>query len=357
MRAQHGVALAVLCIARAAQARTGEALVAETRQVLEKRVGRPPLESPVFVGAGDSGECFTRMLENWLCHFRRLAIREYVFFALDTEAVAFMKAMDEPVVDLTQPAAGSIGAYGSASYFSATRTKVTAASVVLNLGYSIILLDIDVALMHDPRPFLLERAARLGADMQFQLNYPSRDVNTGVYHARPTPATLQIMRMWLAEAQVGTVDDQGILFAMLKRECKGRENVFFAKKAKVQVTDFIRIKRCGNLSVHIATLPVLLFRTGYRGLRLRGDVQGETVCWHANFMVGSQKKHEFLLHRLPAMRIPSWCAANTTLCSATKALPASAIPPARSIKLVAFLAFAAVANAVILCICARACAR
>jgi len=343
------------CAAGPAQRAIDAARIAETQTVLRARVGPAPSAAPVFVGVGDSGECFTRMLENWLCHFRRLGVREYVFFALDANSYSRMVAAGEPTVNLTAPTgARAGGAYGSEAYYSATRSKVFAAAAVVACGYDIVLLDIDVALMRDPRPYLARRAADLNADMQFQLNYPSRDFNTGVYHARATAATKALLERWLAACEAGRTDDQGIFFAMLRRDCPGPENVFFKPKAKVLPASFLRIRRCEGLDVRVESLPVMLFRTGHRGLRLKGDPRGDTFCWHANFMVGGRRKHEWLLASVPASNgTPAWCAPNRTVCSEPRVWAsgrggAGNLPPGpgawggvRGVRLVSALAVAA----------------
>lgn len=267
---------------------------------------RTPLPGPVFLGVGDSGECFMRMLENWLCHFDRLQISSFLFMALDDEVHRFMVERHRPSVRLRWEDHRRIGVYGSASYRSATLSKVHAAEAVLQLGYDIIFVDIDVALLLDPRPLLLGLSRGRNVDLLFTLNFPHSDLNTGLYYARSTPSTLKLFKAWRQQAAKRPGIDQDVLNFFLHTHC-GSNSGYLITHMRFNLSHVVNVSSCGTFPLRLESLPVSLFRSGQRSVRTM--FAGTPIAWHANFMVGGQRKQHFLLTTPGA-----WCAANRTLC-------------------------------------------
>lgn len=90
-------------------------------------------------------------------------------------------------------------------YTAAVSLKPRVMQRVLDLGFDLLFLDVDVALLGDPSPWLMRHQ---GADMQLSLNYDdhpeavrfsqngSPDLNTGVVYARSNPRTRQLVSLW-----------------------------------------------------------------------------------------------------------------------------------------------------------------
>lgn len=289
------------------------------RPVVEERAGPPPGHQIVVVGVGGGGDCFRRLTENWLCSLRAVHVREYVIFSLDDLTTSWLRRAGEPVVHLPS-AGGTHGSsdedFGTVRYIAVTRAKVFASAAVLDLGYDIFFMDVDVAIFQDPRPYLSERADRLGLDMQMQLNYPRKDFNTGIYHARSTPAARRLLAHWaVANA---TKDDQTVFFAIVRYECDWRPSYFRpGKPHKMAASANVSVYRCLDFPVRVESLPVFRFRTGHFENVRRGRFD-EVLVWHANFMVGGWRKHAFLMWKLANFTgRQTWCIARTALCGSS----------------------------------------
>ena len=70
---------------------------------------------------------------------------------------------------------------GGSQYMAAVAFKPLVMREVLKHGFDVLFVDVDVALIKDPRPWLRQHNS---SDIQISMNYPQANVNTGVFYAR-----------------------------------------------------------------------------------------------------------------------------------------------------------------------------
>jgi len=280
---------------------------------------------PVVMAVTDSGECFARQIENWACTMKRFAIRPYVIFALDNSTHVWLLAQGEPSVRVRSVSSfgGEIGKFGAASYRQANFAKIHAVLLLTGLGHDALVLDVDVLLRADPRPALVALAVSDSRDALFQLNYPTGELNGGVYLLRSTPGALRLMRTIAyhgrlsAERDGAPGIDQDILNEFLNRDCAAgtyrapRHVDQSNPKSPVTPPAHIVVSACRGFALSLASLDARLYRTGQM-TSMRLPEPGTAVLWHAKYMVGGYVKHSFMLGDFGGRRL--WCSANLTLC-------------------------------------------
>lgn len=165
--------------------------------------------STVLMTATDTSSEFEELLENWLCHTRRLGIAPLVW-ALDDSTHRKLRTRQGVhsffMRSLSLPQSARPSAYkrpSSEEYTVAVALKPLVILRVVRLGFDALFLDVDIALIADPLPWLLRSA---NAAMQVSLNYDDRpaqqqvtgvpDLNTGVLYARSNPGMITLLSEW-----------------------------------------------------------------------------------------------------------------------------------------------------------------
>ena len=307
----------------------------------------------VTLTATDSSREFEALIDNWLCHMQRVRI-DPLIWALDLRTHrklalrSGVTSIFSPTIELT----ARVNVYKTPSgdeYTQAVALKPLVILRVLRLGFEILFLDVDVAVMQDPRPWLAQHAA---ADMQVSLNFDARPeyqkrlptgpaVNTGVLYARPSRAVSAVVSSWSRrtsarhmcprEPPFWTCGDQEQLSRLLI-ECGWRPLSFNAAAA---LTDNAQFQlRCGGavrgsgrtgpqplmqisvvgqpMALRIDVLPPRLFASGRSQAlwmspgSLSSDYDVST--FHANFVALAEGSKKQFLKRTKLGGVVLWCA-------------------------------------------------
>lgn len=243
------------------------------------------MNGTVVLTATDTSAEFEELLDNWICHVARVGISPLVW-ALD--AATHSKLRGRPGVtsiyspELQLPDRARPGAYkkpSSDEYTLAVALKPLVMLRVLKLGFDALFLDVDIALLGDPRPWL--RRAPDDA-LQLSLNYDDRpaqqrvtgspDLNTGVVYARRRPGMIELFEQWASRTAtrqdcpkrppLWACGDQEQLTRLL-RQCGWRPLTFDAA-AKLEAHNNAQDVRCGGGigALRIEVLPPYRFATG-----------------------------------------------------------------------------------------------
>ena len=156
-------------------------------------------------------------LNAYLTSLARFSISNYLFVGMDNTTCPALQNQHIacfPFVQTSLVIDGNIASvYGTVSFKRKTHIKTKLALDALELGLTVILMDVDIAFLRDPMPFL--KCA--GCDMMIQSDVYA--VNSGFYLAYPTPASLKLhQRAWqLATSPLGSQkSNQKILNGLIK---------------------------------------------------------------------------------------------------------------------------------------------
>lgn len=283
--------------------------------------------------ATDTSPEFEQLLDNWICHVARAGIPPLVW-SLDQATHNKLHPRKDVHTIFSRSISLSERAKPSAykkpssdEYTLAVALKPLVMARVLRLGFDLLFLDVDVAVLGDPRPWLQRSPL---ASLQLSLNYDDRpaqqrvtgvpDLNTGVVHVRRSPGTLALIDTWARRTAdraecprrppLWACGDQEQLTRLLRR-C-GWKPISFDAAARLRAANDAQDVRCagavGDLRVEV--LPPFLFASGQTaGLwrvhwanttrRVGGHVAPREVrTFHPNFggFVGGTKR--LMLQRL-----------------------------------------------------------
>ena len=277
----------------------------------------------VMFTATDTSTEFVELLDNWLCHLQRLHIPPLVW-SLDERTHRRLQLREgvhsvyAPTIKVPQRARPSEYKRPSSEEYTLTvALKPQVVLRVLRCGFDAIFLDVDVALIRDPLPWLLRSPT---SNLQVSLNYDDRpaqqrvtglpDLNTGVIFARKDDQTKALIREWSRltserydcprRPPLWACGDQEQLTRLLKTRCKWRPLSFEAAAGLVGSNDAQNLI-CGAPfgALRIETLPPFRFASGQSsGLWQRKANGGrslapsELLTFHPNFggFAGGGKK-------------------------------------------------------------------
>ena len=173
----------------------------------------------VVLTATDSSAEFSELLDNWACSVHRAGLVPTVW-ALDEQMYRQqqqrqrrfrLSVVYSPSIQLPQRAhPNQYKRPAGEEYTIAVSLKPLVMLTVLSLGFDFLFVDVDVALLRDPLPWLARR--RGIADLQVSLNYDDHpdavrlsqhgtpDLNTGVVFARSNPRTRSVASRWSERA-------------------------------------------------------------------------------------------------------------------------------------------------------------
>jgi hypothetical protein len=237
----------------------------------------------VVFTATDSSSEFEELLRNWVCHLQRLQIPPLVW-SLDAATHAKLgkwrgvRSVFTESLQLPEDAKPS--AYkkpSSHEYTLAVSLKPLVVLGVVRHGFDVLFLDVDVALLADPRPWL----HRSHSALQLSLNYDDRpvrqqvtgvpDLNTGVAFVRAGRAGRELVDKWARRTverescphrpPLWACGDQEQLTKLLKA-C-GWKPVSYAAAAHLDANDVQRVSCGGTIGIlEVDVLPPRLFASG-----------------------------------------------------------------------------------------------
>ena len=156
---------------------------------------------------------FALILNNWICHVKRLGITNVIVFALDapTAEQAASHGVAALLDSTFDKGGGQIGEFSSASYNHAVYAKTKHQLAVLQAGYSLFFSDADIPWTSNWIGGVATFAGDAGVDLVLSTGWPFPDLNTGFFFARPTERTIRVFGL-LIELEdaiaAGRVDKQ-----------------------------------------------------------------------------------------------------------------------------------------------------
>ena len=296
----------------------------------------------VVFTATDTSPEFEELLDNWLCHARRLSIIPLVW-ALDETTHNKLRARTgadsvhsvyAPTVSL--PAKARPNAYkkaGSEEYTLAVALKPLAVWKIVRLGFDALFLDVDVALISASPLHWLRRST---ADLQLSLNYDDRpaqqkvtvipDLNTGVLYARSSKGAAALLEEWAKRTAerhmcprrppLWACGDQEQITRLLKQRC-GWRPLSFERAASLESANDAQRVACGGAigTLGIEVLPPRLFASGQSsGLWQNRRAPADLLTFHPNFggFAGGAKKAMLRRVRFESSGGSAWCLASRT---------------------------------------------
>lgn len=178
--------------------------------------------SPVVVTVAVN-YAYRNLALNFVCNLKRLSISNYLILAMDNAVYQYLakrKAnvffhtlhLPESLLNagqtrrrLLQQRGENEDIFGSSAFIETSRRKSLLVLKVLRLGYTVVFSDVDVVWVRNPIPALLKHPSdfvlqsdRSYKDEDSPLNY---NLNSGLYLARSSPATVSTMQAIIKYAQ------------------------------------------------------------------------------------------------------------------------------------------------------------
>ncbi|KAF9606283.1 hypothetical protein IFM89_024286 [Coptis chinensis] len=240
-----------------------------------------------------AGNNYRDMLLSWVCRLRQLQVSNFVVCALDNDIYQFSVLQGLPVFkDPLAPSDISFNNchFGTKCFQKVTKVKSRIVLQILNMGYNILLSDVDVYWFENPLPLLYSFGPGVLAAQSDEynktgpINLPRR-LNSGFYFARSDGVTIGAMEKVVKHASVSDLSEQPSFYDVLCGE--GGANRFGDDRCVEPET---------NLTVHFLDRNV--FPNGaYQSLWEKENVK-ETckrkgcIILHNNWISGRKKKLE-----------------------------------------------------------------
>ncbi len=162
----------------------------EFLSVLESKADR---QRKIFISTVDYS--FVDMAKNLFeTSFRKWGIRNYVFVCSHQKARETLRSRGVDSVQLWNDTDGTISSdFSTVGFSRKTSYKTAAASLALSKGYTVIMVDVDIVFLKDPRPYLKCNDCEI--IMQSDGNHSYR--NTGFYLAHPTRNMIKLHHLVL----------------------------------------------------------------------------------------------------------------------------------------------------------------
>ena len=265
----------------------------------------------------DSNHGFTNHLRNFNCWAEKIGFK-FLLFALDDKMNKYWSKKVGANSFFWEgfskkPVSEDPHHFRSNDYNLIVNRKMEASLAVLKLGYDIIFIDVDVAVLEDPVPYLIFEGVEYvhsennKCPQSKQFDPLSMEGNTGFYYARSTPHNIKIWTEAIAAIPLYPgIDDQTIFWNTIRvsktvkiRPLPGCPNstagpvVRFQGVAADVASDWTT---CG--------LDVCLFSSGsvstkedylsYSQALEKMGPGAKPVTVHANFISGNKEKKEAL---------------------------------------------------------------
>lgn len=228
-----------------ADASSGVFQSASTREM------RPELQKVVIVTAANSP--YFDQVVNFACWLERLDMKAMVF-SLDRSLHERIVGMYRDTDSTTQSVGpeiknptdlardpdpvllsalwdvgglSSVGEYRTKQFHAVTTTKLSVTKVLLEMGYDVLFIDVDVALLRDPFPYLLwenvdyvHSVNKLCPDSDKWLIYAENEEgNTGFHFIRASNASIRLFDAVISDApNWPNIDDQNIFWKLIRDE-------------------------------------------------------------------------------------------------------------------------------------------
>lgn len=270
---------------------------------LRQRAGPDKLALAAFV----AGCGYRELLRNFLAHVHRAALRKYVLVALDAASTQHLSAKGEPVVDASRlvqlPPCGS-DEFGSAAFFAVNGARYRALYAILQAGFSLFVVDLDVAVLRDPLQWL---GGEAGATHDLLIQSDARD---GLATREYDPDLLT-RRLGLRGSDGWKYANGGVFYCRATASTvalfRGLWDQLSAAKIAPNEQDLLNKALATTKDVRWNLLPATLFPNGFVYFYRTIPAPGEPVLVHCNWVNGVKEKVYHLSQAgLWALPPPSW---------------------------------------------------
>ncbi|XP_047966034.1 beta-arabinofuranosyltransferase RAY1 isoform X2 [Salvia hispanica] len=242
---------------------------------------------------GIAGSSYKDMLMSWVCRLRYLQVPNYLVCALDDEVYDFSVLQGVPVIKCASPPTNisfDDCHFGSECFQKVTKVKSRMVLQILELGYNVLLSDVDVYWFKNPLDYLTSfgPGVLVAQSDEFNvtgaMNLPRR-LNSGFYYAHSDRITIAALGKVVQHAAYSNLSEQPSFYDTLCGE-----------GGSYRLGDDQCLDPETNLRVHF--LDRDLFPNGaYRGLWEEEDTKKaceERGCFvlHNNWINGRKKKLE-----------------------------------------------------------------
>lgn len=241
-----------------------------------------------------AGYSYKDMLMSWVCRLQGLSVSNYLVFALDYDTYQFSILQGLPVFIDPTTAPKNISFndchFGTKCFQRVTKVKSRTVLKILELGYNVLLSDVDVYWFRNPLPMLSSFGPAVLAAQSDEynetvpINLPRR-LNSGFYFARADGPTIAAIRKVVKHGETSGLSEQSSFYDVLCGE--GGSN---------RVGNNTCVEPETNLTVHF--LDRNLFPNGaYLGLWESKNVKSACLnngclVLHNNWVSGRRKKLE-----------------------------------------------------------------
>ncbi|KAK9811148.1 hypothetical protein WJX73_006677 [Symbiochloris irregularis] len=269
---------------RLQEERSAPAEVVDARADLRRRVDRVAHWNTVIVSQTNCG--YLPFAENWLHHAAHANLTNYLIVTEDEPAANYLEArhpghvLPAHLLSATRPNLAATGDkfrdFGSKDFIKLACARPVYLSAILALGYNVLWVDLDAALLMDPFKHLPWLYEYVGVDDE--LNNRGRDSNylcTCFMFLRPTDRVRSLLSEWNEACERG---GEGIV---------GNQILF---------NRVMRSRQNGTVPLDYYILPKQLYPDGWNMRRSRGENCGRfwrAPAWsHANYISGFDNKRQ-----------------------------------------------------------------
>ncbi|XP_057774488.1 beta-arabinofuranosyltransferase RAY1 [Salvia miltiorrhiza] len=242
---------------------------------------------------GIAGSSYKDMLMSWVCRLRFLQLPNFLVCALDDEIYDFSVLQGLPVIKCASPPTNisfDDCHFGTECFQKVTKVKSRMVLQILELGYNVLLSDVDVYWFKNPLNYLTSFGPRVLVAQSDEYNVTGainlpRRLNSGFYYAHSDSTTIAALEKVVKHAAYSNLSEQPSFYDTLCGE-----------GGSYRLGDNQCLDPETNLLVHF--LDRDLFPNGaYRGLWEEKDTRKaceERGCFvlHNNWISGRKKKLE-----------------------------------------------------------------
>ena len=278
--------LQVLCFAWMADARDS-VRISSSHTTLESSLTRLAVKRTVVITQASCG--YLQFADNWVVHIRVAGVHNFLIVAEDETAEGYLRdqypghvVAASMLTNVPLPQRSELIEYWSAGFSQMSCMRPTYMQAVLHLGFSVLWLDLDVAVFVNPFRLLPQGMEYIGVDDSGTLDSEQDSANlcTCFLFLRPTLRVQQLLQMWARRCQNSTSNDQiewNNVFTTRERKTTD----YYIMPQRVFPDGSVVDKRAGSVSdAQSGAVPPDL-RPGWL---------------HANFRIGHGLKREFFMH-------------------------------------------------------------
>ncbi|ELT98190.1 hypothetical protein CAPTEDRAFT_212399 [Capitella teleta] len=191
-----------------------------SEELLDDILRKRAIDNIIILVCVDSG--YSRMAMNlYYTSFHKLSINNYLFMGTDDQICATLQKQGFACYTYQEsPIHDSVSNWGTVEFSRKTHHKTKVTLDALLLGYTVLLVDVDIIFFHNPFPYLICKRC----DIQIQNDMT--EGNSGFYLARPTTASITLhQKAYNASLLPGALSNQKVLDRIMERMSQEHELV------------------------------------------------------------------------------------------------------------------------------------